>query len=194
MELKRKLVAPTPRRVRSRLTQLTKNPVTGKPMDDKTTHTIFKTLCYDDEEDDPWQYLPSTAQDYLASELLPERVSCAQKIKKLLNANSWYSHVSIDPCYSLLAKKLRVWRRCWWMASFVFLASAAVLAGSALGCATPSLLHLQAVVLGRPFCSKTDGRRHGEQEVAITWVCPQTPQHQSSEDSEDSGWELGHAS
>ena len=52
-DLKRKRIAPTPRRVRQRLPGLTRNPVTGEAMDDKTMHAIFKTRCYDEKEDDP---------------------------------------------------------------------------------------------------------------------------------------------
>ena len=69
--LKRQRIAPTPRRVRQKLPALTRNPETGKPMDDKTIHAIFKTRCYDDLEDDPWQYLDSPSQDVLADELKP---------------------------------------------------------------------------------------------------------------------------
>ena len=53
MDLKRKLVKPTPRNVRARLPNLTKNPETGQHMDDKTIHGIFSTRCYDETEDDP---------------------------------------------------------------------------------------------------------------------------------------------
>ena len=106
MEIKRKLKAPTPRRVRARLPQLTKNPETDKPMDNKTMHAIFKARCYDENEDDPWQYLPNPAQDMLPSELKVPRISCARHILSHFHAGSWYGHVAIDPCYSLLPKKL----------------------------------------------------------------------------------------
>jgi len=108
MDIKRKLLAPTPRRVRARLPELTKNPSTGKPMDDKTVHKIFSSMCYDLTEDDPWQYLENVAQDVLPSEMLPLRLNCAKHILKTFNAGSWYTFVSIDPCYTLLAKKLEM--------------------------------------------------------------------------------------
>ena len=73
MELKRKNIAPTPRRVRARLPNLTLNPNTGKRMCDKTLHGIYSTMCFDENEDDPWQYLASVSQDILPSELLPRR-------------------------------------------------------------------------------------------------------------------------
>ena len=104
METKAKLIAPTPRRVRARLPNLTMNPNTGKPMDKKTIHAIYKTKCYDEREDDPWQYLHNAAQDVIPAELLQQRVRSARHILDVFNAGSWYHFVAIDPCYSLLAK------------------------------------------------------------------------------------------
>ena len=106
MDLKRKLIRTTPRNVRIRLPQLTRNPETGKPMCDKTIHGVFSTRCYDETEDDPWIYLPCVSQDVLPSELLPRRVSACRHVLRITSATSWRSHVSIDPCYSLLAKTL----------------------------------------------------------------------------------------
>lgn len=63
MDLKRKKVTPTPRRVRARLPQVAKNPETGKLMDKKTIRRVFQTRCYDDTEDDPWQFLDCPSQD-----------------------------------------------------------------------------------------------------------------------------------
>ena len=106
MAMKRKLTAPTPRRVRGRLPQLAKNPETEKPMDKKTIHAICKARCYVEAEHDPWQYLPNPAQDNLPSELKVPRTSCARHILSHFHAGSWYGHVAIDPCYSLLPRKL----------------------------------------------------------------------------------------
>ncbi len=104
MELKRKRVAPTPRRVRARLPTLSRNPETGGCMSDSTVQLIFQTRCYDASEDDPWQYLASPSQDVLSEGLKPLRVGCARHILKFFSACSWYSQFAIDPCYSLLAK------------------------------------------------------------------------------------------
>ena len=57
MELKRKNMAPTPRKVRARLPHLTRHPGAGRPIDKKTIDAVFQTRCYDENEDDPWQYL-----------------------------------------------------------------------------------------------------------------------------------------
>jgi hypothetical protein len=106
MILKRKNIAPTPRRVRARLPNLTINPTTGARMTDKTMHGIYSTRCFDEDEDDLWQYLTCVSQDILPSELLPRRVACARHIKRFLTSTTWYSHVGFDPCYSLLAKTI----------------------------------------------------------------------------------------
>ena len=67
MDLKRKRVAPTPRRVRGRLSKLLENPETGAPMSDRSFQRIFATKCYDKTEDDPWQYFDSPSQDVCQS-------------------------------------------------------------------------------------------------------------------------------
>ena len=103
--LKRKRVAPTPRRVRQKLPGLTRNPVTGNAMDDKTIQKIFKTRCYDEDEDDPWQYLESQSQDVLAEELKPRRLTSAGWILENIPQSHWLKHVGFDPCYKLLPKK-----------------------------------------------------------------------------------------
>jgi hypothetical protein len=104
MDLKRKLIAPTPRLVRARLPQIARNPSTGMPMSNKAIHSVFTTLCFDEDEDDPWQWLPSPAQDYIPESLKPLRVKCAQHILKEFSSSAWYSHVAIDPCSSLLPR------------------------------------------------------------------------------------------
>ena len=108
MSLKRKRIAPTPRRVRARLPHVTRNPDSGEPMDKQTIHGIFRTRCYDDDDDpeDTWVYQQSPAQDMLPSEVKPLRVACAGHILRTTNAKSWHSHVAIDPCYHLLPKTL----------------------------------------------------------------------------------------
>ena len=104
MELKRSLVAPTPRRVRARLPNASCNPETGEPMSRNTINKIFQTLCYDEKEDDPWQYLHCLSQDVLPAELKPRRVAAGKHILDTTTATSWRSHVAFDPCYCLLAR------------------------------------------------------------------------------------------
>ena len=104
MELKRGLYQPTPRRVRQRLPQASRNRITNRPMSDSSVIRIFQTKCYDEGEDDPWQYLPCLAQDVLPAEVKPLRVGAAKHILANSTARSWHSHVAIDPCYTLLPK------------------------------------------------------------------------------------------
>ena len=107
MDLKRKLVAPTPRLVRARLPQLARNPGTGKLMSNKFIRQVFVTRCFDETEDDPWQWLQSPAQDFLTEDMPPMRVRCAEHILRHTHAGSWYQHIAIDPCSSLLPKTAR---------------------------------------------------------------------------------------
>ena len=98
------LIAPTPRREKARLPRLSRNPETDEPMSRHTVNRIFQARCYDEAEDDPWQYLHCVSQDVLPERLLPLRVNKCRHILTITTARSWYSHVAIDPCYSLLAK------------------------------------------------------------------------------------------
>ena len=38
------------------------NKVTKKPISDSSIQRVFKTLCYDEREDDPWQYRNASQQ------------------------------------------------------------------------------------------------------------------------------------
>ena len=105
MDLKRKRIAPTPRRVRARLPALSANPETGKPMSDTKLQEIFTTRCYDKTEDDPWQYLTSPSQDSLPELLKPKRVVAAKWILENIPEAAMKNLIAIDPCYKLLPKQ-----------------------------------------------------------------------------------------
>ena len=102
MQEKKNLVAPTPQRCRALLPKKTINKKTGRPMSDSTVQRVFKALCYDEDEDDPWQFLGSTAQEYLPAPMVPLRECFASTFLQLFSAAAWFSFVAIDPCRSLL--------------------------------------------------------------------------------------------
>jgi hypothetical protein len=108
MDLKRKRVAPTPARVRAVLPRRCLNSETGLPVSDHTIHKVFKTMCFDENEDDPWQWLTSPAQDYLPTEALPLRVNMAKHILANIPARSRNNYVAIDPCSSLLPRTTKL--------------------------------------------------------------------------------------
>jgi hypothetical protein len=105
MELKKDLVAPTPEKIRVLLPRKTINKKTGAPISDEKIRTIFKTLCYDEDEDDPWHYLPSPQQDCLTDEMKPARVRTAKHLLQHVTKGAAWNFVAIDPCFSLLARK-----------------------------------------------------------------------------------------
>ena len=88
----------------ARLPRLTINKATGLPISRWTFNRIFATRCFDENEDDPWQFLVEGSQDYLPVELKSRRVDCANHILEIVPQSAWSSHVAIDPCKSLLAK------------------------------------------------------------------------------------------
>ena len=64
MELKRKRLAPTPRRVRARLPGLTINKETEQRMSNSTIQRVYATRCYDETPDDPWQFRRAHPKTY----------------------------------------------------------------------------------------------------------------------------------
>lgn len=54
METKRRLEKPTPAKVRAKLPRLSVNPDTNSPASNDTIYKIVHTMCYDEDEDDPW--------------------------------------------------------------------------------------------------------------------------------------------
>ena len=105
MELKKDLVAPTPEKVRILMPRKTINKKTAAPISDTKIRTIFKTLCYDENEDDPWHYLPSPQQDCLTDSMKPGRVKTAEHILKNVAKGAAWNFVAIDPCLTLLPKQ-----------------------------------------------------------------------------------------
>ena len=104
MDLKKDLVAPTPERVRILMLRKTINKETGQRISDTTIRSIFKELCYDETEDDPWQYLPSPQQDCLTDDMKPHRVKTADHVLKDVGKGAAWNFVAFDPCFSLLPK------------------------------------------------------------------------------------------
>ena len=102
MELKKDLWAPTPSRVRACLPRRTVNQKTQAPISNFSICKVFKTKCYDENEDDPWQFLPSPQQDCLTAAIRPRRVKTAQHFLKNFAQGAAWNFVAIDPCFSLL--------------------------------------------------------------------------------------------
>ena len=75
-------------------------------MSKHTFYRIFVARCYDENEDDPWIYLPTLSKDYLPSNMKPRRMTMAQHILDTFAAGMSQHFVSIDPCSSLLPRTL----------------------------------------------------------------------------------------
>jgi hypothetical protein len=123
MELKRKKISPSPRNVRARLPKMSVNTGTEKLISDRSFQRIYRTHCYDEDEDDLWQRLRSPEQDMLPEKLKPMRVATAKHILDTHHPGSWTHYVSIDPCSTLLPKtqerleemEVAAFGKCKWM-------------------------------------------------------------------------------
>ena len=102
MQLKKQKIAPSPQAVRTKLPRKTINKVRKAPISDRSIQLVFKTLCYDEKEDDKWQHLASPQQDCLTDDMKPGRVKTAQHVIDNITENAAFNMVAIDPCYSLL--------------------------------------------------------------------------------------------
>ena len=104
MALKERKVKVSPARVRSILPMKLKNRDTGLPMSDWKIRQIFQTRCFDEDESDPWQWLPSASKDFLTEGMKAARVTCSTHVVNTFAAGSWSNQLSIDPCSTLLPR------------------------------------------------------------------------------------------
>ena len=102
MELKAELKAPTPEKIRACLPGTTINKKTQEPISDYSIRQVFQTMCYDEDEDDPWQYLNALQQDCLTDAMKPGRVKTAQFVEDNITKTAAFNFVAIDPCFSML--------------------------------------------------------------------------------------------
>ena len=80
MEFKSYLIAATPGRVCAFLPAQSINNAIQGPISDFSIRQVFHTLCYDVNEDDPWEYLNAIQQDCLTDEMKPGRMKTAQHV------------------------------------------------------------------------------------------------------------------
>ena len=102
MGLKKKLMAPTPERVRISMPRKTINKKTKQPISDKSMQGIFKAHCYDEDKNDLWHYRNAVQQDCLTERDYPARIRFAKHVLRNVTQNAAWNFVAIDPCYSML--------------------------------------------------------------------------------------------
>ena len=76
---------------------------TGTYISDSTMYDSMHTLCYDDDEDDPWVYAYSPSTDFLSEAMQAHRTRTGRYVIDNFSVGSWASHVAIDPCISILS-------------------------------------------------------------------------------------------
>ena len=103
MEGKRKLIKPTPAHARGKLPRLSINPASGAPISNWTIYNIMHTMCYDEDEDDPWVYMHSPSKDYLSDGMKKARDNCGNHYLERFATGAWATHVAVDPCITILA-------------------------------------------------------------------------------------------
>ena len=104
MRMKENLEKITLPKLRARLPRATVNPDTQEPVSNWIIYKVFKSMCFDETEDDPWIYMPASTKEYLTDKMKERRVGCGEHIVDTFAANFWANCAAIDPCASLLAK------------------------------------------------------------------------------------------
>ena len=82
------------------------NKATTRFISDDTIYMVFKTVCYDETEDDPWHYLPSVQQGRLTDEMKPKRINMRKHASE-----AFENHPELQLCSDLNPQNLRFFPR-----------------------------------------------------------------------------------
>lgn len=104
MALKKRKLRVSLARVRCLLPKKLVNPDAGRPMSDWKIREVFQTRCFDEDESDPWQWLPCASKDFLTEGMKVSRLTCCTHVVNNFAAGSWSNQLSIDPCSTLLPR------------------------------------------------------------------------------------------
>ena len=104
MSLKREDKEPTARDVILRAPKATMNPNTSQPFTPKYILEVFRTLCHDDDPNDPWEHQLPYQKTALPEELIKHRRAWAVKMQAMCHTPAWYARncIWIDPCSTII--------------------------------------------------------------------------------------------
>ena len=104
MSLKRKGVEPTVSAVVAQCPAATLNPETGEAFTAKVILEVFKTRCYDNDPEFPWQHVSPKCKTALTPELKVHRATWGETMLAKRHHRDWYyRHVLwMDPCHTIL--------------------------------------------------------------------------------------------
>ena len=89
MSLKREDKEPTVRDVILRAPKATMNPNTSQPFTPKYILEVFRTLCHDDDPNDPWEHQLPYQKTALPEELIKHRRAWAVKMQAMRHTPAW---------------------------------------------------------------------------------------------------------
>ena len=98
---------PTYPLVVARCPEAVRNPETGEPVDKKAVYEIFRTSCFDEGSQVPWDHCPRAQKTALSEDVMRKRKSWALHMRdEAGHSGSWYyQHVMwTDICHSLLPR------------------------------------------------------------------------------------------
>ena len=95
---------PTVSSVLSKCGRSAVNPATGEPFTPPTILKVIRTMCYDTNPSQPWDFLRPYQKTALPNELISERLKWAQTIQRMGRSAAWYFNncIWIDPCSTVV--------------------------------------------------------------------------------------------
>ena len=84
----------------------TLNPNTGKPVTRKRVYDVFRSDCFDENAEHPWQHMPRYSKIALTASMMEKRVSFAKHVHSWRHTGLWFHNhvVWTDICNSILAR------------------------------------------------------------------------------------------
>ena len=104
MATKRRKIEPTYKFMVGSCEKAILNPNTGKPVDKKVIYDIFRTMCYDEDPDKPWQHKARYSKAALPGPMMVRRLGFGKHVQALNLPADWFLHnvIWVDICNSIL--------------------------------------------------------------------------------------------
>lgn len=109
MAIKAGNIEPTVDMVVARTPNASLNPKTGAPFDKKLILEVFRTMCYDEDPEDPWCHEVPLSKTALSPDMEALRLTWGKTLKDMDYTAGWFSQHVIwtDPCSTIVPRNAR---------------------------------------------------------------------------------------
>ena len=104
MAMKERGLVPSVSAILASCPQATLNPETDEPFSAKVILRVFKTKCYDQDPEHPWNYDHPKQKSTLSPEAMGARLKWSDDMLEINHQADWYfRHIAwVDPCYTIV--------------------------------------------------------------------------------------------